>query len=293
VSLLCGVARATPPIELDWRAPPSCPGPAEVLARVDRHRDPAVVARVPLHASAVVDGDDARGWTLALATRQGDALGDRSLAGASCDELADAAALILALSLRDEPETSAGASPPRPPVTPPVVSPARAPWRFSARLAGGANAGLVPGVSLAPTLALTLTRGGWRAELTGAWVFAARAVSPSGAGAMLGAWGVGVRGCAVPLAGAVEVDVCAASTAGAMYGESFAVSAPAAGETLWWGVGARVSAALRVGEFFALRAGADGSVLLLRPEVSIDGVGIVHRASPLVTDVWAGAEVGW
>ncbi len=94
-------AQQAHPIELLWHAPPSCPDGAAVLAEVDR-----LLGAVPSGDKRMVVDAQARGaaqrWTLEMVIRDNDGEGERSIEGKSCQELADAAALIIALAFDAE-----------------------------------------------------------------------------------------------------------------------------------------------------------------------------------------------
>jgi len=103
------------PVELTWQAPPECPSEAEVRARIQNlararsasaRRAPAV-ERVPMQAQAVVSRIGHGKLRLTLALRVGGLKGQRSLEGDACADLAAAAAIHIALSLRAA--TDAGA----------------------------------------------------------------------------------------------------------------------------------------------------------------------------------------
>ena len=86
------------PIDLVWRAPEPCPGDEDVLTEVDRllgGRPDEGSKNMNVHAAARPVPD---GWQLDM-TFSGDAgEGERSLKGATCPEVANAAALIIALA---------------------------------------------------------------------------------------------------------------------------------------------------------------------------------------------------
>ena len=86
------------PLDLEWIAPSGCPSRAKVLddiARIlDRPRTESPLARVAARA-APFRGEDGR-WHVVL-TISGDAAGERTLDASSCEELSNAAELVLAL----------------------------------------------------------------------------------------------------------------------------------------------------------------------------------------------------
>ncbi|MFZ5892647.1 MAG: hypothetical protein ACOY0T_16430 [Myxococcota bacterium] len=108
--------------ELDWLSPPACDARERTLEALQRllQASPRELATSPLTASASVTRTATGGWHLLLTTTHAGQQLTRKLEATSCDELSDAAALILALVLDPElltrpsstPATSAEASGP-------------------------------------------------------------------------------------------------------------------------------------------------------------------------------------
>jgi hypothetical protein len=128
-------AFATPhdagPLDLEWIAPPGCPTRDAVLDDVTRILGPKrieALARVAARA-VLFRGEDAR-WHVVI-TVPGGAGGERTLEASSCEEVANAAVLVLAL--RVDPTSFAPEMPlPSPPAAiasafPPSEAPAPAP----------------------------------------------------------------------------------------------------------------------------------------------------------------------
>jgi hypothetical protein len=127
------LAFATPhdagPLDLEWIAPSDCPTRDAVLDDVARILGPkkteAAAARVAAHA-VLFRGEDAR-WHVVI-TVSGGGAGERTLEASSCEEVANAAALVLAL--RVDPTSFAPEMPlPSPPAAiasaiPPAEAPA-------------------------------------------------------------------------------------------------------------------------------------------------------------------------
>jgi hypothetical protein len=96
-------------VTLDWRAPSGCPNGSAVLAKVRALVSAAAAERVT--ARAIVDEPTAGvPWHLTLETVQGARTWQRNLHAATCDELADAGALIVALVLDPNLEVGHGAA---------------------------------------------------------------------------------------------------------------------------------------------------------------------------------------
>jgi len=164
-----GIARAQGDIELQWTAPPACPGSEGVRHEVERAMSQVASPR-PLHASVVIDRS-AGGWHADVDVQGGTY--HRSFDAPSCDELASAVGLVLSLVVSDQAEATAeplakqatsdvqktsSAEEPRPAVSPrnevtskPRVPPAPSSGRRvhpAARLAAGAALGYLPDTSV-------------------------------------------------------------------------------------------------------------------------------------------------
>src|SRR4051812_24786385 len=79
-------------IELAWIADPSCPSGDAVVSAVGR-----LVRGSPPRELVVARGEVVHegSWRVRLETRSGDRLGKRTIEAASCEQLADATALLL------------------------------------------------------------------------------------------------------------------------------------------------------------------------------------------------------
>lgn len=99
---------ASVPIVLMWSAPAGCPSSADVLDRVRARLaedGPTTTSVVSAHAE-ITPARSGRPWRLELSLANDDGTGARLLEAPTCAELADATALILAMSLR--PDAAAG-----------------------------------------------------------------------------------------------------------------------------------------------------------------------------------------
>jgi hypothetical protein len=112
-------------VTLQWLAPASCPDGNAVLARVRALVSAASAERVTARG-VVTEPAEGRQWQLMLETVQGARTWQRSLHAGSCDELADAGALIIALVLDPNLEVQAGAESAAPAGTTPGPAPPEA-----------------------------------------------------------------------------------------------------------------------------------------------------------------------
>lgn len=316
-----------PRVELSWEVPEGCPTREQLIERSEvllgrsfgEAGDPDLVVAARIAARG-------ERWVLEL---DFDAPGDRlrTLEGRDCEELLEAAALILATTVDPaalldefdededeaelEPDPEAPAKEPEPvedeepavaavPVEEPRVEdpPDAEPEGLGGfvGLAGGVGFGPLPSLAGAPILALGLRRRALRVELLGGAWFSLPALvegSPEvGARVWLG-WAA-LRGCGVPRVGPeqrVELPLCAGLELGGMRAESFGVDQARAGTLAWLAVDAGIAVIYRFGAKLGLRLGVDGVVPLLRPGFTVAGLGELHRAAPVGVQGSLGVEV--
>jgi hypothetical protein len=119
--LATGSAAAQTPsagLVLRWRAPRGCPSEGEVIAAVTRLLGRPVEDPSPRRVAVARIRRARRGWSLRITVSTGATRRHRALAGDTCDEVSEAAALVLALAI--DPDVAARpAGPPDPPPTPP------------------------------------------------------------------------------------------------------------------------------------------------------------------------------
>jgi hypothetical protein len=119
-------ASTAPPVDLEWVAPRQCPGHGAVIREVSRILgDQAPTPRRIAARAEVWRGEDTR-WHAAL-TSTGTGSATRSLDAESCEAVANAAALILALMVDPSRATTASATPPAASASAPSASPEAAP----------------------------------------------------------------------------------------------------------------------------------------------------------------------
>jgi hypothetical protein len=301
-------------VSLTWNSPAGCPDRGAVLERL---RSLLVVSKVSgeqvTAQGTVVGGPPSGTWELNLETVQGERTWKRTINSASCDELADAAALIIALvvdpDLMTEAQANAGAvtqKPPSPtvptlPATPPV-SPAppvvalpeqteqpaqldkrRTPIAFVVGGAAVVDLGSLPGASFGAELAIGMRLAHAQIDALGMFFPSTETVirADPKSGGDLGLIGGGVRGCYWAPSPTWGWGVCAGIELGSMRGEGFG--------TDFTGTEARLWAATRLGAFatyplaksLAFRASLEGLLPVTRPtfELVNVGTGTVHQPS--------------
>lgn len=107
--LACASVRAQSPelVELTWDAPAGCPGAADVQARIRRLAASARPTGTALRAEGTITRKADGGLHLKLVIRAGELVGERNLEGRSCEDLAGAASVNLALLLSSQEPLSA------------------------------------------------------------------------------------------------------------------------------------------------------------------------------------------
>jgi hypothetical protein len=139
-ALILAMATATADAQpgLAWQAPASCPDLADVRARIERRLgDGHAIGGVVVDVSA---GD--RGYVASVVS-DGE---HRTIASASCDELADAVAVIVARGARAMPSPAVVVA--APPAPAPVTTPTTHDWDGGARLLALSGIGVLPHVGI-------------------------------------------------------------------------------------------------------------------------------------------------
>jgi hypothetical protein len=303
-------ADAGPSLELKWAAPDECPMREEVGKKVERALGPSDQdSRTLVHARARIERVEDGKYVLDLVLESEGEKGERQLEGIDCRELADAAALIMAVAIdpsvleraepEPEPEPELGPVDLEPIEPVPEVRAATQARRVHLGLDAFAGAGfaILPAPTAVVGLSLGLYGRLWRAEIGGGYWAPTDEINPSNpeVGRRFQLWAVTARGCVAPAVRSVEFPVCVGVDAGAMHGRGtgdldsgLSVVAPwaafASGASVRWrprGLGDWVG--------FWLRGQA--LVALVRPGFATQPSGTVHRVPAAGGDVDVGPEV--
>ena len=247
-SLLAGllVVAAAPVdvLDLTWEAPTTCPAAADVRESIEglvetvRHPQPTTVV-------AEVSAAEDDGWVLALRVESALVSSHRTLRAESCEELANATAMIAAIAIdpfattADEPTKEPKPEPepepePEPTPEPAPRTPPPAPERDTAPPTAGWSVGAGGGAAWSSSLVGVLRLvAGWERRRLGmrfgsdVWLprryedgdITPRGVTVSHA---LGHW----RMCFVPTWRRLAAPLCAGARAGGTIGRAFGVEAP-------------------------------------------------------------------
>ena len=320
------IAKADPPaVRIDWSAPDGCPDGVWVRGELERLLGGPLEGEGPprFTARASVVRDATGRWQLQLATTGDGMERERSLGGQTCEELAGAAALIVALAVdpvgaatragvRSEPghdtpnAARAGAdSPARAPDLAVTTggrdrasdgasraAPAPSELRWVGRASALVDAGALP--HAAPGLGLMAAGelGSARVEVLGAYFFRQRAtVAGREAGADVSLVAGAARLCAVPWRGPIEAGGCLGFEAGALLGEGFGVSSPDSSAAPWLAPEAGLFAAYTLTRRLGLTVALDALVPLARKRFVLTGVSEVFTPPPFTVRAGLGLEL--
>ena len=130
---VCAAAPLQPPATLTWEAPPECPTTEDVLEEVGRTVLRPLAPRSPVTATARVVSGPGPAWQATLILEVGGASTERRFEAESCEAIASATALIIAIAVDDAPDAPpapsprASSPPPVTPAPPPVAAAAPVP----------------------------------------------------------------------------------------------------------------------------------------------------------------------
>lgn len=309
-------------LALTWTAPADCPQAATAEARVRQLAGAGQAAETTeapeLSASVLIAKSAQNRWSATLKL----GASTRLLEGESCAEVADAAIVILAMTVDPEavqeppddleatdssaPASAVAADRPAVPVAapqPPRAEPqsvpekelapvpgpptAPAPWGASLRSFG--EWGMLPAPSWGGVVAL---HAGWRAHLL---ELAALALLPRDAvleGSTKGGefwwFGAQLTGCQLL---ARPAFLCAGFEAGRLSGAGFGTREERTGHALWAAPGVELLFAPSLGGGLSLEISAGIFIALLKPEFAIEGLGVVHQPGPVSARLELG--IGW
>lgn len=278
-------------LELVWDAPEGCPDlaseRAEIQRRVGDIQRPATSA--PIAAEGEIRVDASGGYVLSLRTRVGAITGERVLSGEDCHELADAAALVLALLIN--PEAAAEPAPPEEPPParlPPSPQGAAASVQQRSGLGVGVDAvlaaGVLPGLAEGLAARFFYQRGHIVAAVHVVGFLPKEKPAPllPGASASFYRLESGLELCAAtPPSRRWGGALCLGGAAVRLHGRSAGVSAAGESNAYWLEASLQGSVHVGLTPAVRLRMAADVHGLGSRPDFAILGLGSVYRPSLL------------
>ena len=301
--------------ELTVDTPPACLDSATLAQEVgDLIGRP--LAEIPdVHFHVRIAETSPQKWRLHLETLDGkgaagtpEVRGSREIDGTSCAELAAAASVAIAMSVRSM-EAARGAPPPaaaKPvsPSSPPAAVTAtplgtiatslpRPVWRPSVTLALTTDTGALPATSPGLEAEGDLQRGALRLVLLVSWFTSQDTFGARGVGGTFQFALAGGLGCYAPRWGRWTAVACGGAELGRLAGTGLDVVRPETGAVLWRAVRAEAgtSVAVRANTAVLLRAGV--AVPLTRPEFVLDQSQLVYRPSQVAVRLTVGFELGF
>jgi hypothetical protein len=303
------VARASTPLRVS--APDACATAPALERAVAAHVGRAVALDGVIVSIRPVPG----AWRAQLLT----GAGARQLDAESCEAALDAVALVLALAVEPEPssvpagpelspalldpvartDAAAPAHDARPPNGPATSADRRTQprARSGTRVDGPAlglgagvlgEVGVLPAPSLGARLAIGVGWRAWRLELAGLALLPRRAelATNGGQSARIGWWAAQLAACRRVI-GAFEG--CVGSELGELSGEGSGVDAPRAAHGTWFAetLGAAFSSPWPSPSGpWSWQLGSSLALAVVRPEFGFDGLGVLHRPSPISGRLW-------
>lgn len=263
VLLASGLAAGVAHAGVEWQAPAECGSAATLTEKIAAQLGHPAADHQLAGQVAIAAGVGGYRATLDVAGAP------RTLTGATCGEIVDAAALIFALSIRDA----------APPEQPPATSSASTPelrLAIGARLAGDAST--LPGAAIGGGPVIGLGVGRWSAR-AGAALWTGRTAQPGTALATE----VGLISGDLALCARVGPgEACAIGAAGPMTGRGFD-DAGGGEATRWWSAaGIGVGAGRSLGARWRAEVALEALAGLARPRFVFDDGRLGYRA-PAVT----------
>lgn len=222
----------------------------------------------------------------------------REIRATKCAELADAAAVGIAMSVRAlaEAEPPAAVSPtaasPPPVLVPPAPSSAVPSGRpaFVGRVAAVGDAGALPGPTIGLELGAALRLARLRLGLSGTALAPRTAQTTGTTGGQVSLLFGAVELCAPTGNQRIEVFGCGAFELGRIAAEGVGITRPRLGSVLWDAVRAELGLGLTLRPHLVLALRAGAALPLSRPEFVINGTIPVHRPSAVMARASAGVE---
>lgn len=276
-----------------WQAPETCPEDAVVDERVASRLGSDARADAPIEVTV---HRESTGFVADIA-------GSRTLTSASCSELADAVALVVARLVLDQPPPAPAPVPaptpaptPAPPPPPPAVvhvsvvpaSTEHEPFA-AVRLSEVSGVGAQPGLSLGGELTVHVRTHGLFVELGGAlW----SGTATSGAmGGMVASLREGVlrTGWLAPH----HMRVWLAGELGSLRGEGMMVVGARVGSAAWAGLGAGGAVSVPLAHHVSLVGALEVVAALTRPKFGLEDGEMVYQPEAVAARLSVGLEIDW
>jgi hypothetical protein len=290
------------PLDFTWTAPEACPTQAQVVEQLNQAVHAGGKELPPLSARAVVTQEGAT-WRLDLTTEMDGRRGTRVLEADSCEGLARAATLVLALTLgeglerRRQAEAEAQAKKPEPapsrlPAAPPPPPPEPT-WAtlWVAGAAGTDPLGVFGGaVALGFGLQPNLLRVGARLEAT---FPRSTPLAGSGGDVQSFSFAADVEGCLAPRVGSSILGVCANAGVTVLEASGQGTARDERATIPLYGIGPSLSGDLMASKHLFLHLGLVSRFFLVRPRLVVEDLPETKRAAFAALSLQLGAGVRW
>lgn len=234
--------------------------------------------------------------------------GSREIEGATCAELAEAASVAIAVSVRSIAGEAGPIEPqpqPAPAILPPPSPPVGAPpslersgegtpsWRPAVALALTTDTGALPSTSIGVGLAGSVQHQSLQLGLLATWFGSEDATGADHTGGTFQLAVGGARACFAPRRGRWTPLACGGFELGRLSGTGQGVARPETGEALWRALRANLGVTMALGGNTGLLLTGGVAVPLARPAFVLDGSELVYRPSRLAGRFTAGLQIGF
>jgi len=292
--------------DLVWEAPEGCPTESDLERSVARLRAGRASPTRPVQARGRVRREPGGPARLRLSISTADADTERELEADACEELLDAAALLIVLAAETAAQVPAStlaaprapaeqsSSPePRRDAEPKTAAPEASPLGLDVRVFGAMDAAALPRPAPGLGAGASVALGPVRAEAYGAYFpDQTRLVEEAGAGADVSFVLAAARVCWVPLRRRVDLAACLGGEAGVLRAQAFGVSDPSGGSATWLAPQIAGVGRLHLSPIVASLLSVELAVPVAKERFVLVGVGDVHGAPDLTARVALGFEIG-
>lgn len=286
---------------LTWDAPGECPSREQVQREIARllGGTTRITRGGDLEAQALVEHGAL--WSVGLTTRQAGRTGRRSIESTSCQSVADATALIIALIIDPDAvaaNTLDGKETPTSPATPAPAPPpiAARSIDFLASVHGQASTGTLPGMDVGVGAGVGLAGQRWLWELRGTYGLRRDQVaylsSLPGAYGRFNIYAGTLAGCLRFGPSAFSLGPCAVAEGGLVTAEGYGASVGFSKRAPWAAAGAGAYLAFALGKHVQALLRVDVLAALWRPEYVFQDVSGVIFQAPAVGGRGL-ASIGW
>lgn len=273
-------ARAQEAAEIAYEAPPECPDAAEIRRRLAEHlrSAPASVALPRIEARVRITG----AFEAEIVLIDAGIEARRTITDRSCELVADAAALVIAIALVPDLALGALAEPRAGPTARPQErsdEPAGALW-----IAAHGSIGVLPGIVLGGELGGAVRIGSLRLEVAarGVPLVGARfAIHPSLGGDLAIALGLVRAIAAIAIDPVLEIRLGGGLEAGALLGRGVGISVPRDTAAPWVAIEAAAGLAWVPEPLIAVVLEFEALAPIVRPVLTVSGLGILYRPEPV------------